>query len=114
MRFDVRSRDGFRIIHLASELGILEYVGLEELFGRLRTDGPPRILLDMSCVTSINTACGAVIVENWKRATSTGGYFGIVSPSEAAREFLAVAGVERMVECFESVDHAVQACRIPE
>lgn len=110
MRFDIRSENGFRVIHLASELGVLEYVGLEELFAKLRAAGPPRILLEMSCVVNINTTCGAVIVENWKHATEAGGYFAIVNPSETVRQFLLSAGVESLVECFDSVAEASEAC----
>jgi anti-anti-sigma factor len=110
VRFDVRSESGFRVIHLTSELGVLEYVGLEELFTKLRAAGPPRILLEMSCVVNINTTCGAVIVENWKQAAEAGGYFAIVNPSEAARKFLHSAGVDHLVECFASVEEAIEAC----
>ena len=110
LRFDIRVRGGFQIIQLASDLGILEYVGLAELFEKLSANGPPRILLDMSTVTSINSTCGAVIVEHWKQYTDAGGYFAILSPSYATRQFLAVAGIEHRVECFDSVEGAIEAC----
>ena len=109
LRFDIRVRGGFQIIQLASDLGILEYVGLTELFEKLSANGPPRILLDMSTVTSINSTCGAVIIEHWKQYTEAGGYFGLLSPSYVTLQFLTVAGIEHLVECFDSVEDALEA-----
>jgi len=69
----------------------------------------PRMVFDLSRVSSMNAAGLGALVEAQRRAREAGGYVRLVAPSPSARRVLRIRACERYFLIFDTVCEAVSA-----
>ncbi len=72
-------------------------------------DYSPRVVIDLTRVTFMDSGGLNVLVAGWRRAREHGGGIGLVSPAEAVRDVLQVTGLDRLFTITDSVADAITA-----
>lgn len=104
-------RDGCAIAVLQGELDIASAPALrEELLGMLRP-GASRLIVDLSAVSYADASGVAVLVGSGRRAGLLGGWLRLASPAPAVARVLSVAGLNRHLATFPTVQAAITGQR---
>ncbi len=109
MRIEIEHRGAVTIIRPEDRLDIVGYLELEECLAERLAEGRSRLVLDMEEATFINSSALAVMSRFWADCARAGGILVICRPSEEAKNFLRLGGLDNLVDVFELLDDAVQA-----
>jgi anti-sigma B factor antagonist len=95
-----------RVVRCVGEIDMATAPGLRERISRLQIDGPPRLVVDLSDVTFIDSLGLGALIGAHKRARVLRGSFVMV-PSDAARRVLAATALDRVFDLRDSLDEAL-------
>ena len=99
-------RGGYVIAELSGELGIASAPALrEQLFDLLRAAS--HLILDLSAVEHADPSGLAVLVGSGRRARLLGGSLRLAAATPAVASALRVAGLDRLLRIFPTVQSAV-------
>jgi anti-sigma B factor antagonist len=100
--------DGVRVVRCVGEIDMASAPALRERISRLQIDGPPRLVLDLSDVTFIDSLGLGALIGAHKRARVLRGSLVMV-PGAAARRVLVATALDRVFELRESLAEALTA-----
>lgn len=109
MKIDIEERGSVTILRPEDRLDIIGYLEFEERLGELVAAGRSRLVLDLEETSFINSTAMSVMGRFWADCARAGGVLVIARPSKESRHFLRLAKLDELVDCFESIDDAVEA-----
>jgi len=105
----VRSKDGYTVVTISSELGIASAPVLREQLLGLPRPGASRIVIDLSGVTFCDTSGLAVLVGASHRAGLPDGVLRLAAPTPLVTTVLRLTGLHSRLEIFATVPEAIGA-----
>src|SRR4051794_9985940 len=89
--------DGARVLRCVGEIDVASAPGLRARIADLQVEGPPRLVIDLTGVTFIDSLGLGALIGAHKRARVLQGALVIV-PSDAASRVLAATALDRVFE----------------
>ncbi|MEU8473199.1 STAS domain-containing protein [Streptomyces sp. NPDC029006] len=98
--------DGIRVITVAGEIDLDTIEPLRQALDV--PDLPqPRIVVDMHQVSFMDSTGINVLITAYRALTGAGGWIRLAAPSEAVMRTLQVVGVDTLIDCRETLHHAL-------
>jgi anti-sigma B factor antagonist len=91
----VEDRDGWQILTLAGEVDVATAPRLRDRLVQLITDGPPRLVVDMSGLSFIDSMGLGALVSGLKRARAHDGDLRLAGPSDHVTKVLAITRLDQ-------------------
>jgi anti-sigma B factor antagonist len=95
-----------RVVRCAGEIDMATAPGLRTRLSGLQIDGPPRLLIDLTEVTFIDSLGLGALIGAHKRARVLQGSF-LVVPGPAARRLLTATALDRVFDVHDTVESAI-------
>ena len=95
-----------RVVRCVGEIDLATVPGLRDRVTGLQVDGPPRLVIDLTGVTFIDSLGLGALIGFHKRARVLQGSL-VVVPSQAARRVLAATALDRVFVIRETLDDAL-------
>ena len=102
-------RDGWQVLALAGDVDVASAPRLRDRLVQLITNGPPRVVVDMSGLTFIDSMGLGALISGLKRARAHGGDLRLVGPSDHVAEVLAITRLDAAFLVTDTVDDALAA-----
>lgn len=99
------------IVTVAGEIDVATVAGLRERLFELAASGVP-IVADLSQVSFIDSAGLGVLVGSVKRATSSGGFFHVVSDQPNIWQLAHLTGLDSQIPLVSTLEEARQALEL--
>jgi anti-sigma B factor antagonist len=107
-RFIVHPDRGCAVLEASGEVDIATTSQMSEALC-WALDYSPRIVIDLTKVTFMDSSGLNVLAAGWRRARAHGGDIGLVSPADDVRGVLQVTGLDRLFTISHSVADAITA-----
>jgi anti-sigma B factor antagonist len=95
-----------RVVRCSGEIDMATVPTLREEISRLQIDGPPRLVVDLTEITFIDSLGLGALVGAHKRARVLQGSLAII-PSAATQRVLTATALDRVFEIHETVEAAL-------
>lgn len=95
-----------RVLRCVGEIDIATVPELRDRITRLQVDGPPRLVVDLTGVTFIDSLGLGALIGAHKRARVLQGSL-IVIPSPAANRVFTATALDRVFDLCETLDEAI-------
>ncbi len=105
----VEDRDGWQVLTLAGEIDVATAPRLRDRLVQLITDGPPRLVVDMSGLSFIDSMGLGALVSGLKRARAHDGDLRLAGASDHVAKVLAITRLDHAFLVADSVDEALAA-----
>jgi anti-sigma B factor antagonist len=107
LRVDVEDRQDHALVTASGEVDVstADQLG-DALLGPL-VNGSPRVLLDFTHVTFIDSTGLGVLVKVHREAQSRQAAFALVHPTPQTRRLLAVLGLDQLFTVYDTMDAAL-------
>ena len=105
----VEDRDGWRVLRLAGEVDVATAPRLRDRLVQLITEGPPRLVVDLSGLTFIDSMGLGALVSGLKRARALGGDLRLAGPTDHVAKVLAITRLDQAFLVGDSVEAALAA-----
>jgi anti-sigma B factor antagonist len=99
------------IVTVAGEIDVTTVGGLRERLFELAGSGAP-VVADLSQVSFIDSTGLSVLVGTMKRATSSGGFFHVVSDQPNIWRLAHLAGLDSQIPLVRTLEEARQALKL--
>ena len=100
-------RDGWQVLTLAGEIDVATAPRLRDRLVQLITEGPPRVVVDMTGLTFIDSMGLGALVSGMKRARAHDGDLRLVGPSDHVAKVLSITRLDQAFLVAPSVDDAL-------
>jgi len=106
LAMDVRERGGYAVVGVT---GDVDYFTCEQFRRSLDTasDVHPRLVLDLTEMTFMDSAGLGELVRVWKKVSPAGGRVAVVCTNRIVLRLLGITGVDRVLDVFDSVEEAI-------
>lgn len=102
MSHRIQEQDGFTVVALSGEIDLSNSPDVRaELLGILKQKKD--LLVDLAAVSYIDSSGIASLVEGYQEAKNSGLRFGLVNPSEVARNVLQLAHLDQVFPINDSI-----------
>src|SRR5262249_23559188 len=96
------------LMELGERLTIENVPELRDRVQELAIQGRRSLLLDCSQISAVDSQGIGGLVSNWLSLKSQGGRLKLLSPSVRMREVLKIAGLQKVIECFDDIEVALR------
>ncbi|MFE6477078.1 STAS domain-containing protein [Streptomyces rochei] len=98
--------DGVQVVTLAGEI---DHNNSGQLTHALRADGAdqPRVVIDMSQVTFMDSSGINILIAAHQELTAAGGWLRLAAPTGAVLRVLQLVGVDQFIECHPTLTEAL-------
>jgi len=96
------------LMELGERLTIENVPELRDRVQDLAIQGRRSLLLDCSQISVVDSQGIGGLVSNWLSLKSQGGRLKLLSPSVRMREVLKIAGLQKVIECFDNIEVALR------
>ena len=104
--FPLQLRDGFCVVVVDGEIDVaVADLMAAELAAAIEA-GPPRLLVDLSQVTFMDSSALSALVGTHKKAVAVGGEVRLVGPNARLRKLLAITQLDQLFPVHDSVESA--------
>ncbi len=100
-------RDGWQVLTLAGEVDVASAPRLRDRLVQLVTDGPPRVVVDMSGLSFIDSMGLGALVSGLKRARAHDGDLRLAGPTDHVAKVLAITRLDLAFVVRATVDEAL-------
>jgi anti-sigma B factor antagonist len=107
-RFIVHRHHGCAVVEASGEVDIATSPQMSEA-QRSALDYSPRVVIDLTNVTFMDSGGLNVLASGWQLARERGGDIALVSPAEAVCDALRITGLHRLFTISDSVAAAITA-----
>jgi anti-sigma B factor antagonist len=90
----LEDRDGWQVLTLAGEVDVATAPRLRDRLVQLITEGPPRVVVDLSGLTFIDSMGLGALVSGMKRARAHDGDLRLAGPSDHVAKVLAITRLD--------------------
>ena len=105
---ELREDDGTVVVRFQGELDLHNAPELRAAFDDALARAPARLVVDLSDVEFLDSTALSALLQARKRQVDRGA-FRVAAPGAEARRVLRLAGVERHLDVFDSLDDALLA-----
>jgi anti-sigma B factor antagonist len=102
----VNRKDGVAIVQLGGELDLYNAPAVREALQEASSDGPQRVVVDLSDVDFIDSTALGVLIEARSRFSNRKAFL-LAGPGLETRRALEISGLDRHFAVHESVDDAL-------
>ncbi|MEW2306862.1 STAS domain-containing protein [Streptomyces sp. NPDC006655] len=99
--------DGIRVLTLAGEIDHDTGQALRQALNASSGAPRPRIVIDLSRVTFMDSTGINIFVAAHRTLTEAGGWIHLAAPTEAVRRTLQIIGVDAVIDCRETLRQAL-------
>jgi anti-sigma B factor antagonist len=96
------------LLELGERLTIENVPELRDRVQDLAIQGRRSLLLDCSQIRAIDSQGIGGLVSNWLSLKKQGGRLKLLNPSVRMREVLNIAGLQKLLECFDNIEVALR------
>lgn len=107
MNVETYERDGWTVIAASGEVDVVTAPSIRSEVVNLVVGGTTDIVLDFDRVDFIDSFGLGVMVGALKRVNSHGGRLRVVVGEQRVRGVLELTGIDRVLDLYDDVDHAV-------
>ena len=104
----VESFDNARVVRLAGELDLYNAAVVRETLVEACTDGPAKVVVDLSEVEFIDSTALGVLIEARTKLPNRKGFL-LAGPRLETRRALEISGLDRHFAVHDSVDEALES-----
>ena len=109
LRVEVEERDDHALVTAIGEIDAATAGSVEEAVTAALDGGHPRVLLDFTDVTFIDSTGLGVLVKSHRRAQSLRSSFAVVHPTPHTRKLMRVLGLDQLLRVYDTADEALAA-----
>ena len=109
LRLSTRTRDASTVVALSGELDLATAQELDTYLDDVTTDDGPRVVLDMSGLTFMDSTGIRILIRHHRQTEERGGRLAIAAPQPIVAKALKITGLDQELHLFESVADAVTA-----
>ena len=109
MRIALRHAADAVVLTPEDRLDLIGYADLEERLDALAGEGRRAVVLDLSEVTVLSSACFAVLMRFWADFETAGGRFAIARPTDRAAAAIGACNLDRIIPVHATLEEAVAA-----
>ena len=102
----VEDHDGWRVLRLAGEIDVATAPRLRDRLVQLVTEGPPRLVVDLSGVTFIDSMGLGALVSGLKRARAHDGDLRLAGATDHVAKVLSITRLDQAFVVADSVAEA--------
>jgi anti-sigma B factor antagonist len=106
LRLDVDDRDDHAVVTATGEIDVETAGSLSESVTEALAQAP-RVLLDLSAVTFIDSTGLGVLVRAHRAAEARGGFFAVVHPTPQTRKLVRVLGLDQLLHVYDTHEQAL-------
>lgn len=106
LRLDVDDRDDHAVVTATGEIDVETAGSLSDSVTEALTRAP-RVLLDLSAVTFIDSTGLGVLVRAHRAAEARGGFFAVVHPTPQTRKLVRVLGLDQLLHVYDTHEQAL-------
>jgi anti-sigma B factor antagonist len=103
----VRKLDGTAVVSVAGEVDVYTSPLLQERLVEVLRDGSPKIVLDLSGVTFLDSTGLGVLITGLKRCRSADGDLVLVTAQPNVLKVLEITGLNDVFQIYETVEDAI-------
>lgn len=103
----LEERDGWQVLTLAGDVDVATAPRLRDRLVQLITDGPPRLVVDMSGLSFIDSMGLGALVSGLKRARAHDGDLRLAGPTDHVAKVLAITRLDLAFVVADTVDEAL-------
>ena len=103
----VEDRDGWRVLRLAGEVDVATAPRLRDRLVQLITEGPPRLVVDLSGLTFIDSMGLGALVSGLKRARALDGDLRLAGPTDHVAKVLSITRLDKAFLVGDTVEAAL-------
>jgi anti-sigma B factor antagonist len=103
----VEDVDGWQVLRLAGEVDVATAPRLRDRLVQLVTDGPPRVVVDLSGLSFIDSMGLGALVSGLKRARAHDGDLRLAGPTDHVAKVLSITRLDQAFVVGESVEAAL-------
>lgn len=106
LRLDVDDRDDHAVVTATGEIDVETAGSLSDSVTEALARAP-RVLLDLSAVTFIDSTGLGVLVRAHRAAEARGGFFAVVHPTPQTRKLVRVLGLDQLLHVYDTHEQAL-------
>jgi anti-sigma B factor antagonist len=106
LRLDVDDRDDHAVVTATGEIDVETAGSLSDSVTEALAQAP-RVLLDLSAVTFIDSTGLGVLVRAHRAAEARGGFFAVVHPTPQTRKLVRVLGLDQLLHVYDTHEQAL-------
>jgi anti-sigma B factor antagonist len=106
LRLDVDDRDDHAVVTATGEIDVETAGSLSDSVTEALAQAP-RVLLDLSAVTFIDSTGLGVLVRAHRAAEARGGFFAVVHPTPQNRKLVRVLGLDQLLHVYDTHEQAL-------
>jgi len=107
MSVKIESKKGLAVCHVEGEIDINSSPGIKKAFDKLIAQKAPKIIINLSKVTYVDSSGLATLVEILKNMKSYGGRMRLTNMSSKIKSLFEITKLERLFEIMADEEEAI-------